>query len=133
MASPYNPGLRNATALGLAMGAEAAGVTAGIVNALLLGAEGNPTGSINALRLGNAISTTSTAFAGGTVTKVASETTLVMTHGLAGAPTFVMVSPILKPDALGNLAPVVNSTSITITRTTATSTWSYSFIAGFTA
>ena len=132
MASPYNPGLRNATALGLAMGAEAAGVTAGIVNALLLGAEGNPTGSINALRLGNAISTTSTAFAGGTVTKVTSETTLVITHGLAGTPTFIMTTPILKPDDSA-VAPVTNSTSVTFTRTTATSNWSYSFILGFTA
>ena len=38
MASPYNPGLRNATALGLAMGAEAAGTTAGVVAALAFGA-----------------------------------------------------------------------------------------------
>jgi len=45
MASPYNPGLRNATALGLAMGAEAAGVTAGVRNALALGAAMGSTGA----------------------------------------------------------------------------------------
>ena len=38
MASPYNPGARNATALGLAMGAEGAGTTAGVVAALVFGA-----------------------------------------------------------------------------------------------
>ena len=114
MASPYNPGLRNATALGLAMGAEAAGVTAGVVNAL---------------RLGAAISVTAMAFAGGTVTKVTSETTLVITHGLGSAPTFIMTTPILKPDDSA-MAPVTNSMSVTFTRTTATSNWSYSFILG---
>lgn len=38
MASPYNPGLRNAVALGLAMGAEAAGTTAGVKASLVFGA-----------------------------------------------------------------------------------------------
>ena len=45
MASPYNPGLNNATALGLAMGAEAAGTTAGVKNALALGAAMGATGA----------------------------------------------------------------------------------------
>lgn len=115
MPSPYEPGHRNAVALGLAMGAEAAGVTAGVVTALALGA---------------AISATDMAFDAGTATKVTSETTLVITHGLGAAPTFLMVSPILKPDATGAIAPVANTTSITVTRTTATSSWSYSYIAG---
>ncbi len=38
MPTPYNPGVRNATALGLAMGAEGAGTTAGVVASLAFGA-----------------------------------------------------------------------------------------------
>ncbi len=92
MASPYNPGQRNAVALGLAMGGE------------------------------------SSQFAAGSALKVTSQTTLVITHGLTGTPTFLMVAGKLKA---GNLLGVTaDSTSVTVTRTTATSSWTVSYIAG---
>jgi hypothetical protein len=48
------------------------------------------------------------------------------------APDFILITPILKANAVG-ISPVANTTSVTLTRTTATSSWSVAYILGYTA
>ncbi len=68
----------------------------------------------------------------GTATKVASATTLVITHSFTAAPDFVMITPLLKASVVP-AAIVVTTTHVAMTRTTATSSWSVSYIIGYTA
>ncbi len=109
MASPYNPGLRNATALGLAMGAEAAGTTAGVKNALALGAAmgatgaGTTAGVKNALALGAAMGTTGA----GTTAGVKNALALGAAMGASGAGTTAGVKASLAFGALFTEGPEV--------------------------
>jgi len=57
--------------------------------------------------------------------------TVVVTHGLASTPDFVLAS--MNKTALNGLAYSANTTSITFTRATATTSWTVSYIAGYTA
>ena len=108
MASPYNPGLNNATALGLAMGAEAAGVTSGVINALALGAAmgaagaGTTAGVVRALAWG-------ALFAEGpnilTATTVATDLTLA--NPFTATVDFLIVGAADK----ANMSPVLHASS----------------------
>ena len=71
----------------------------------------------------------------GTVTKTTSSTTAVVTHGLSGAPDFVLSQIMGDAGAtpLNNPALTINSTSVTFTISTAQTTWSVSYILGYTA
>jgi hypothetical protein len=113
MASPYTAGALEARDI-----AEATGVNQTDVNtaATLAGLIADDTGEL----------------AAGTATKVTDATTLVIAHSFAAAPDFIMITPILKANAAG-ISPVANTTSVTLTRTTSTSSWSVSYILGYTA
>lgn len=71
----------------------------------------------------------------GVVTKTTSSTTAVVTHGLSGAPSFVIGS--LQTDAgatpLAAPAQTANSTSVTFTIGTAQTNWSVGYIMGYKA
>lgn len=69
----------------------------------------------------------------GSKTKTTSATTLVITHGLTGAPDFVLLSEPWNKATAATHTVVVNSTSVTVTLTTAQATWSVSYILGYTA
>ena len=113
MASPYTAGALEALDI-----AEGAGVNLADVNtaSTLAGLIADDTGEMLA----------------GTATKVTSQTTLVIAHSFAAAPDFIMVSPVLKQSAVP-ASIVANTTSVTFTRTTATSSWTISYILGYTA
>lgn len=138
MASPYNPGLRNATALGLAMGAEAAGVTAGVKNALALGAAigasgaGTTAGVKNALAMAAAIGDKGQFLVGVTSFANAS-TTRAVAHGMTLAPDFIMCFLETTIKVGTGLDTVANTTTITFTRTTTTNGEKVHFILGSTA
>ncbi len=68
----------------------------------------------------------------GTATKVTNATTLVVAHSFAAAPDFILSGGILK-DAANGLSVTANTTSVTWTRVTTTSSWSLSYILGYTA
>ncbi len=113
MASPYTAGALEARDI-----AEMAGVNTADVNtaATLAGLIADDTGEL----------------AAGVATKVTSQTTLVIAHSFTAAPDFIMITPILKANAV-QISPVANTTSVTLTRTTTTSSWSVAYILGYTA
>ncbi len=65
----------------------------------------------------------------GRVTKTTSSTTALVTHGLTGTPDFIVFSWTKG----GTVTQTVNTTTITFTRGTAATSWSVSYIAGYTA
>lgn len=69
----------------------------------------------------------------GTVTKATSSTTAVVTHGLSGTPDFILASFAGSAGNVLAVAPSANSTSVTFTINTAQTTWSVSYIIGYTA
>jgi hypothetical protein len=113
MASPYTTGTLEARDI-----AEQTGVNETDVNtaATLAGLIADDTGEMLA----------------GTATKVADSTTIVVAHSFAAAPDFILSSGILK-DAANKLSVVSNTTSVTWTRLTTTTSWSISYIIGYTA
>lgn len=71
----------------------------------------------------------------GVVTKTTSSTTAVVTHGLSGAPDFVLSQIMGDAGAtpLNNPALTINTTSVTFTISTAQTAWSVAYIFGYTA
>ena len=71
----------------------------------------------------------------GVVTKATSSATAVVTHGLSGAPDFILSQIMGDHGAtpLKNPALTVNTTSVTFTIGTAQTAWSVSYIFGYTA
>jgi hypothetical protein len=71
----------------------------------------------------------------GVVTKATSSTTAVVTHGLSGAPDFVLCNVMGDAGAtpLNQPALTINSTSVTFTISTAQTAWSVAYIMGYTA
>ena len=68
----------------------------------------------------------------GTAIKAADNTTIVIAHSFAAAPNFILITPILKRES-GAGAIVANTTSVTYTRNTTATSWSLSYILGYTA
>lgn len=69
----------------------------------------------------------------GTVTKSTSSTTAVVTHGLSGTPDFILCSFASQAGNWLSIDPTANSTSVTFTINTAATTWSVSYVLGYTA
>ncbi len=113
MASPYTAGALEARDI-----AEAAGVNAADVNtaATLFGLIADDTGE----------------FLAGTATKITDNSTLIVTHSFAAAPDFILTGGILKDPANG-LSVTSGTTNVIWTRATATTSWSISYILGYTA
>ena len=113
MASPYTTGALEARDI-----AEMAGVNTADVNtaATFAGLIADDTGEM----------------AAGTATKVAASTTIKVVHAFSGSPDFVLSSGILK-DPANKLNVTVAATSVTWTRLTITSSWSISYIIGYTS
>ncbi|KKM15751.1 hypothetical protein LCGC14_1692900 [marine sediment metagenome] len=133
MASPYNPGLNNATALGLAMGAEAAGVTAGVVNALALGAAMGATGAgttagVKAALLFGALFTE-----GPTVTIVTSEATDVTVANPFAATVNFLIATSNKVNNTNALHLTTNVQTTLVIDVGAATTWSGSYVIGVVA
>ncbi len=68
----------------------------------------------------------------GTGIKTTDSTTIVVAHSFAAAPDFVLFSSILKPEA-EQIPFVANTTSVTWTRDTTATSWTLSYIIGYTA
>ena len=133
MASPYNPGLRNATALGLAMGAEAAGVTAGVKNALALGAAmgasgaGTTAGVKAALKFGALFSQ------GPTVTIVTSQASDVTIANPFTATVNFLIMTTNKQNGVQTLHSSTNIQTTTVIDVGSATTWSGSYVIGVVA
>jgi hypothetical protein len=69
----------------------------------------------------------------GIVSKVTSSTTIVVTHTLAGAPDFMMVTPLAVATTSSIASVVATTTHVTITLSTASDTVSFQYIFGYTA
>jgi hypothetical protein len=113
MASPYTAGALEARDI-----AEQAGVNETDVNtaATLAGLIADDTGEMSA----------------GTATKVTASTTIKVVHAFTAAPDFILAGGILKDPANG-LSVTSAATSVIWTRITSTSSWSISYIIGYTA
>lgn len=134
MASPYNPGLNNAVALGLAMGAEAAGVTSGVVNALALGAAmgasgaGTTAGVVSSLLFGALFTE------GPTVTIVTSEATdVTIANPFAATVNFLILTTNKFNGSAGSLHLTTNIQTTTVIDVGAATTWSGSYVIGVVA
>jgi hypothetical protein len=91
----------------------------------------NSTDVDSAAKLAGVIADNDAELAAGMATKVTSQTTLVIAHSFTAAPDFLLVVPVLKGGNLWNVA--ANTTAVTVTRTTATSSWSVAYVIGYTA
>lgn len=92
-------------------------------------------GEQNAAKVFDAIADNPDEIKVGVVTKATSSTTAVVTHGLSGAPDFVLSQIMGDAGAtpLNNPALTINTTSVTFTISTAQTAWSVSYILGYTA
>lgn len=88
-----------------------------------------------AAKIGDAIADGASDVKIGVVTKATSSTTAVVTHGLTGAPDFVLCNVMGDAGATPLNAPAltINSTSVTFTISTAQTSWSVAYIMGYTA
>ena len=132
MASPYNPGLNNATALGLAMGAEAAGTTAGVKNALALGAAMGATGAGTTAGVKAALVMGAFFTEGPTVTVVTNQATdVTIANPFAATVNFLIVTS----DKLGinSLHSSTNIQTTTVIDVGVSTTWTGSYVIGVVA
>jgi len=88
-------------------------------------------GALMAIEAMEAIADSNAKLAVGVKTKTTSSTTLVVTHGLGSTPDFILFT--IKDSATAAFTTTANTTSVTVTRTTAQATWTVSYILGFTA
>jgi hypothetical protein len=88
-------------------------------------------GALAAAAIGAAIGDNGAEVKAGMATKTASETTLVITHSFTAAPDFYLAVPVTNTGTVANVA--VNTTQMTITRTTAAATWTVAYVMGYTA
>jgi len=133
MASPYNPGLRNATALGLAMGAEAAGVTAGVKNALALGAAMGASGAGTTAGVKAALKFGALFTEGPTVTLVTSSASDVTIANPFAATVNFLILTSNKFNGSAALHLTTNIQTTTVIDVGPATTWSGSYVIGVVA
>lgn len=88
-----------------------------------------------AAKIGDAIADGVSDIKIGVVTKATSSTTAIVTHGLSGAPDFVLCNVMGDAGAtpLNQPSLTINSTSVTFTISTAQTAWSVAYIMAYTA